>query len=141
MKTSARNQFLGKVKAIKRGPVTTEVILDIGGSDELVASITSDSLDHLQLTEGMEAYALIKAPWVIITTDDSIKTSCRNQLRGTVVRCQEGTVNDEVIIELAGGKTLAAVVTAESFKSLELKVGMPVTALIKAPHIILAVAS
>src|SRR5574340_759741 len=87
-----------------------------------------------------EAYALIKAPWVILTTDDSLRTSARNRLCGTVVRCQEGAVNGEVIVELAGGKTVAAIVTNDSIRSLGLKVGVRACALIKASHIILAVA-
>lgn len=66
--------------------------------------ITNESVAHLGLIVGSEAYAMIKAPWVIVTTSDGFKSSARNELRGTVVRCQEGAVNSEVIIELAGGK-------------------------------------
>lgn len=139
MQTSARNQFLGKVKTVKPGAVNAEVILDIGGGDELAAIITQDSVEHLGLKPGMEAYALVKAPWVILTTDDSLKTSARNRLCGTVVRCQEGAVNGEVIVELPGGKTVAAIVTNDSIHSLGLKVGVRACALIKASHIILAV--
>ena len=139
MQTSARNQFLGKVKTVKPGAVNAEVILDIGGGDQLAAIITMDSVEHLGLKPGMEAYALVKAPWVILTTDDSLKTSARNRLCGTVVRCQEGAVNGEVIVELPGGKTVAAIVTNDSIQSLGLKVGVRACALIKASHIILAV--
>jgi len=139
MKTSARNQFLGKVQTVKRGPINAEVILDIGGGDELASIITNDSVEHLDLKPGDEAYALIKAPWVILTTDDSLKTSARNRLCGTVVRCQEGPVNAEVVIELPGGKLVAAVVTDDSIKSLGLQVGTCACALIKASHIILAI--
>lgn len=139
MQTSARNQFLGKVKTVKPGAVNAEVILDIGGGDELAAIITMDSVEHLGLKPGMEAYALVKAPWVILTTDDSLKTSARNRLCGTVVRCQEGAVNGEVIVELPGGKTVAAIITHSSIQSLGLKVGVRACALIKASHIILAV--
>ena len=139
MQTSARNQFLGKVKSVKTGAVNDEVILDIGGGDELAAIITSDSTQHLGLAPGVEAYALIKAPWVILTTDTSMKTSARNRLCGTVARCQEGAVNGEVVIELPGGKLVTAIVTNESIESLGLKVGARACALIKASHIILAV--
>ena len=139
MQTSARNQFLGKVKTVKPGAVNAEVILDIGGGNEIAAIITQDSVEHLGLKPGMEAYALVKAPWVILTTDDSLKTSARNRLCGTVVRCQEGAVNGEVIVELPGGKTVAAIVTNDSIQSLGLKVGVRACALIKASHIILAV--
>jgi molybdate transport system regulatory protein len=141
MKTSARNQFLGKVKTVKIGAVNAEVILDIGGGDELAAIITNDSVEHLDLKPGDEAYALIKAPWVILTTDDSLKTSARNRLCGTVVRCQEGAVNGEVVIELPGGKLVAAIITNDSIHSLGLKIGVKACALIKASHIILAIAA
>lgn len=139
MQTSARNQFLGTVQSVKTGAVNAEVILDIGGGDELAAIITNDSVEHLALKPGLEAYALVKAPWVILTTDDGLKTSARNCLCGTVVRCQEGAVNGEVIIELAGGKTVAAIVTNDSIQSLGLNAGVRACALIKASHVILAV--
>jgi molybdate transport system regulatory protein len=127
------------VAQIKSGAVNDEVILDIGGGDQLVAIITHDSVEHLALVPGMEAYALVKAPWVILTTDNSLKTSARNRLCGTVVRCQEGAVNAEVVIELPGGKLVTSIVTNDSIHSLGLKVGERACALIKASHIILAV--
>lgn len=139
MKTSARNQFLGTVKTIKSGPINAEVVLDIGSGDTLAAVITNESVEHLALKVGSEAYAMIKAPWVIVTTSDGFKTSARNELHGTVVRCQEGAVSGEVIIELSGGKTVAAIVTNDSIKSLGLKEGVKACALIKASHVILAV--
>ena len=139
MKTSARNQFLGKIKSIKLGAVNSEVVMDIGGGDSIAAVITNESVDHLGLKVGTEAYAMIKAPWVIVTTSEGFKTSARNELHGTVVRCQEGAVNGEVIIELAGGKTVAAIITNDSIKSLGLKDGVKACALIKASHVILAV--
>jgi molybdate transport system regulatory protein len=139
MKTSARNQFLGRVKSVKHGPVNAEVILDIGGGDELAAVITEDSAEHLALEPGAEAYALVKAPWVIVTTDESLKTSARNRLCGTVVRCQEGAINAEVVIELPGGKLVVATITNDSARELGLAEGRRACALIKASHVILAI--
>ena len=139
MKTSARNQFLGHVSTVKNGPINAEVTLDIGGGDQLTAVITNDSAKQLGLAPGAEAYALIKAPWVILSTDEGLKTSARNNLRGTVVRCQEGAVNAEVVIELPGGKMVVATVTNESVHELGLSIGKRANALIKASHIILAV--
>ncbi|HEX2604462.1 MAG TPA: TOBE domain-containing protein [Oxalicibacterium sp.] len=139
MQTSARNQFLGTVKSVQRGAVNAEVILDIGSGSELAAIITNDSAEHLALEKGSEAYALVKAQWIVLAVDQHIKTSARNCLSGTVVRRQEGAVNAEVVIELPGGKTVAAIITNESVKTLGLKEGMRASALIKASHIILAV--
>jgi molybdate transport system regulatory protein len=141
MKTSARNQFFGQVKAVLKGPVSAEVILDLGAGDEIVAVITNESLDTLALKPGSDAFALVKAPWVIVTREEGAsKTSARNRLCGVVVRCQLGTVNGEVVIELAGGKTVAAVLTSESIRELGLEEGVRACALIKASHVILAVA-
>ena len=139
MKTSARNQFLGTVKSIKQGPINAEVVLDIGGGNDLAAVITHDSAQQLGLAVGSEAYALIKAPWVIVTTDTSLRASARNCLSGTVVRCVQGAINSEVVIELAGGKLVAATVTNESIDELGLTEGKRASALIKASHVILAV--
>lgn len=139
MKTSARNQFLGEVKSIKTGAVNAEVIMDIGGGDTLVAVITNESLGHLKLEVACEVYALIKAPWIILTTSENCKTSARNELRGTVVRCMPGEVNTEVVLELPGGKTVTAIATSESIRNLGIKVGEKACALIKASHVILAV--
>ncbi|HWV63213.1 MAG TPA: TOBE domain-containing protein [Oxalicibacterium sp.] len=141
MQTSARNQFLGTVKAVKKGAVNAEVIVDIGNAAELAAIITNDSADHLALESGSEVFALVKAQWIILTTETNLKTSARNTLTGTVVRCQEGAVNAEVVIELPGGKTVASIITNESVKTLNLKEGVKASALIKASHIILAVPS
>ena len=139
MQTSARNQFLGAVKAVTKGAVNAEVIIDIGSGAELAAIITNDSAEHLALEPGSEVYALVKAQWIILTTEMHFKTSARNALTGTVMRCQEGAVNAEVVIELPGGKTIAAIITNESVRTLDLKEGVQATALIKASHIILAV--
>jgi molybdate transport system regulatory protein len=141
MKTSARNQFLGTVVGVKEGAVNADVVLDIGGNERIHAVITNESLEHLALEVGKEAYALFKAPWVILTGEDNFKTSARNKLAGKVTQIHRGTINSEVNVELAGGKIVSAVLTNESLDSLDLKIGVPVCALIKASHVILAVAA
>ncbi|ODU50671.1 MAG: transporter [Thiobacillus sp. SCN 63-374] len=139
MHTSARNQFSGTVKTVQKGAVNAEVILDLGGGVELAAIITNASVDHLALASGSSAIALIKAPWVILTTDEKLKTSARNHLCGTISACREGAVNGEVVLDLAGGRQLVAIVTNDSIQNLGLKAGVRACALIKASHIILAV--
>lgn len=140
MQTSSRNQFLGTVTQVTNGPINSEVVLDIGGGDELVAVITHNSVEHLGLAVGVQAYALVKAPWVILAKDDGqFITSARNHLCGTIVSLQQGAVNSEVILELPGGKTVTAVITNTSVQDMQLEVGGKACALIKASHIILAV--
>ncbi|MBF0271132.1 MAG: TOBE domain-containing protein [Magnetococcales bacterium] len=139
MKTSARNQFPGRIQQITIGAVNAEVILNIGGEDSLAAIITKTSVEQLGLAPGVEAYAMVKASWVILTTDDTVQTSARNRLCGIVSRCVEGAVNGEVILELPGGQSVVAIITNDSIRTLGLKNGMRACALIKSSHIILAV--
>ncbi len=140
MKTSVRNVFRGRVKAVREGAVNDEVVLDLGGGDALTAVITRESTRNLGLAPGKEALALVKAPWIILTSaDGGLRTSARNRLCGKVSRCVEGAVNAEVVLELPGGKTVTAIITNESVHSLGLAVGVKACALIKASHVILAV--
>lgn len=138
MQTSARNQFLGTISDIKKGAVNSEVSVDIGANEPVCAVITNESLEHLDLQFGTEVYALIKASWVVLSIEPSIKSSARNHLVGEVVRIAEGAVSSEVILELAGGKLLTAVITNESMAEMQLILGMRAAGLIKASHIILA---
>lgn len=138
MKTSARNQFSGKVVDLKEGAVNDEVTLEIVGGQHIVATITRDSCDSLSLVVGAEAFALVKASSVIVVTElGNARLSARNQLIGTITRVQEGAVNTEVSIELPGGGTIAAIITRDSGVKLALAVGMQATAIFKASSVIL----
>ncbi|GAB3466351.1 TOBE domain-containing protein [Azotobacter salinestris] len=66
-----------------------------------------------------------------------MKISARNVFTGTVSALKEGAVNAEVDIILGGGDKLAAVVTMESAKALQLAAGKPVVAVVKAPWVLL----
>jgi molybdopterin-binding protein len=69
MKISARNQIPGTVKMIKKGPVSTEVVISIAGGNEMVSSITTHSAESLKLKEGSKVYAVVKASEVMIAVD------------------------------------------------------------------------
>ncbi len=69
MKISARNILNGTVQRIVNGPVNTEVTVRLPGGEEVVSIITRSSAQDLQLSEGKEVYAVIKASHVMIATD------------------------------------------------------------------------
>ncbi len=69
MKLSARNALKGKVVKIIHGTVNAEVILELPGGSQVVAMITNESAKSLELKEGSEAYAVIKASNVMIAVD------------------------------------------------------------------------
>ncbi len=61
MKLSARNILKGKIIQIVKGAVNSEVILELPGGEQLVSIITNASVESLELKEGKQAYAIIKA--------------------------------------------------------------------------------
>jgi molybdopterin-binding protein len=69
MKISARNQIPGTVRMIKKGPVSTEVVISIAGGDEIVSSITTTSAEKMNLHEGSKVYAIMKASEVMVGID------------------------------------------------------------------------
>jgi molybdopterin-binding protein len=69
MKISARNVLPGKILSIVRGPVTTEVTLEIASGIHIVSTITSNSAESLKLKEGDHAYGIVKSSSVMIGVD------------------------------------------------------------------------
>jgi len=137
VKTSARNQLRGEVIAINQGAVNSEVSLRIGEQQLLTAIITCDSLATLGLEIGDSAIALVKASWVLLSPDTTLKSSARNKLVGRVARIARGAVNSDITLDLGGGKSIAAVITNESLDELELAEGQEACALFKASSVIL----
>ena len=140
MKVSARNVFKGQVSQVQDGAVNAEVVLTLPGGEQLVAVVTLESVRNLGIAVGKEAIALIKAPWVMLMTESSdIRLSARNCLQGKVLSVNDGAVNAEVVIELAGGSKVYSIVTRDAVAELGLAPGVRATAVIKASHIILGV--
>lgn len=69
MKISARNQIPGTVKLVKKGPVSTEVVISISGGNEIVSTITTHSAEKMNLQEGSKVYAIMKASEVMVGID------------------------------------------------------------------------
>jgi molybdate transport system regulatory protein len=142
MKVSARNMLQGKVTSVQKGAINSEVTLNLAGNQSVVAVVTNESVQKLGLAQGTEAYALVKAPLVVIAKDvNGMKFSTRNALEGTVQEVKRGSVNADVTVEVAGGLKLSAIITEKSIDSMGLKQGDKVTALFKASSVILATAS
>lgn len=142
MKTSARNQFLGKISQIKQGSVNDEIELVIANGEKIVATVTRESSENLGLKVGGEAFALIKSSSVILVTDEEgMRFSARNFLTGKVVHVVPGAINSEVVLDLSDGVVIAAVVTNESVKHLNLTAGMSASAMFKVSNVILGVSA
>jgi molybdopterin-binding protein len=75
MKLSARNVLKGKVVNVVKGAVNSQVVLEIAPGVQLTSIITSEALTDLGLAKGKQAYAIIKAPNVMLGVDDSISAN------------------------------------------------------------------
>ena len=69
MKLSARNQLKGTVTKVDLGPISAEVVLDLGGGQTIVAVITRSSAEAMGLAVGQTAYAVVKASSVMMAVD------------------------------------------------------------------------
>jgi molybdate transport system regulatory protein len=138
MKVSTRNAFIGKVVKTVKGELKTEVTLAIQGGGQIIAIITNESLENLGLHEGTLAYAIIKANSVIIGAGDGdIKVSVSNMLPGSIIKLTRNIVTTDLIVELAGGNTISAVIPRECCDSLGLEEGDRVRAMFNAASVIL----
>lgn len=68
-----------------------------------------------------------------------MKISARNQLKGKVIKITEGSVNSEVVIELAPGVVITSIITKSSASNMKLEVGKEAFAVVKASNVIVGV--
>jgi len=69
MKLSARNSFPGKITAVRLGPISAEVTINIAPGIDIVSVISASSAQSLGLAVGKPAYAVIKASSVMVGVD------------------------------------------------------------------------
>lgn len=140
MKISARNQIVGKVVELKKGPVNCEVVVAVAEGDKIVSVVTNDAIDALGLKVGSEAVCIFKAQSVLLgKADVALALSARNKIKGTITEIKDGAVNCEIILSTAAGLKVTAIVTEDAKKELSLTKGDTVYAIIKASSILVGV--
>lgn len=140
MKTSARNSFTGRVSHITRDGLMVEVELTTMAGLRVVAVITDESLRNLGLAEGSIATAIIKAPWVFLSTSEKeYSTSARNRFPGIIAEIKNTAVACEVVTDLADGTKICALVTRESVEQMNLRPGLEIQVMFKAFSVIINV--
>lgn len=153
LKTSARNQFLGRVSQVWPGSVNDDIELALAGGQRIVATVTHDSAVGLGLVAGVEAFALVKASAVCLLEaqpgecgdrlgdklGDQSGGAPRNRLAGRVARLQVGVTLTEVVLELAGGASIVAVIANAERERLALAVGAAASAIFAPASVILGV--
>ncbi|MDD5360385.1 MAG: TOBE domain-containing protein [Sulfurovaceae bacterium] len=135
MKTSARNQFEGKIVEFIEGAVMTEVKIEVSDSVHICATITNEGKESLGLNVGNTVGAIVKASSIILSKS-KLKTSARNNIQGNVAEVIKGAVNSEVKISI-GSSVVCAIVTNESIDDLSIAKGDSIYAIFKASSVIL----
>jgi molybdopterin-binding protein len=69
MALSARNNLGGTVRAVTTDEVMAEVVIELDGGETVTSTITRGSADRLDLSEGDEVAAVIKASEVMVEKD------------------------------------------------------------------------
>jgi molybdopterin-binding protein len=69
MKLSARNVIPGKIVEVVKGATTAHVRIEVASGTVVTASITNAAVDELALRVGDRAYAVVKAPDVMVGKD------------------------------------------------------------------------
>ncbi|MFH1033099.1 MAG: TOBE domain-containing protein [Pseudomonadota bacterium] len=67
-----------------------------------------------------------------------LRTSARNSFQGRITRITRGSLQSQVELISTGGFEIVSVITNDSLAILSLRRGMPVTALVKAPWVIIS---
>lgn len=142
IKTSATNQLFGIITAIQKGAVNAEVLVELKGGEQIVASLALTELKRLELSIGDDVVMLINDPEIIINTDPgNYPLSARNCLRGTVIRVQYDGVDSEIVINLPSGNSLVATISQVSALALGLNPGISAYAVFKSNAVILGALS
>ncbi len=69
MALSARNRLTGTVTSVKTDDIMAEIVVELGDGQTVTSTITRGSADRLDLAEGDEVDAVIKASEVMVNKD------------------------------------------------------------------------
>lgn len=69
MALSARNRLTGTVTSVETDEIMAEVVIELPDRQSITSTITRGSADRLDLSEGDEVQAVIKASEVMVNKD------------------------------------------------------------------------
>ena len=140
MRTSARNQFFGRIVAVSARTVDAQVEIEIQGGERITAGLTNESVESLGLRPGRPVWALVKAVAVgIVPAPDPQAPPGTNTLCGVIEQITRGDGPAEVVVALPSGVTVRGVIAADLFDRLAITEQAPVCATFPAGSVIVGV--
>ena len=120
-KTSARNEFFGKITNIRKGDIQSQIELITVSGAAITTVITNNSLKRLGLKIGSLITAEVKAPWVMLQkTHVRPMCSAENIFSGTVTQIQRGKLTSEFIVRIQDGTEVCSLVTEKHRRELDI---------------------
>ena len=140
MRTSARNQFIGRIVAVTMRTVDAEVVLEIQGGQRICAGVTCESVESLGLRPARRVWALVKAAAIdVVPAAPPDARPGTNHLCGTIQRITRGDGPAEVVVALPTEVTVCGVVASGTLDRLGLTEGTPACAVFSPASVILGV--
>ena len=137
-RTSARNTFFCKVTNIVKGDIQSLIEMTTLEGHPIITVITNDSVKRLGLVPDKWVIAEVKAPQVMLQSNDvSWACSVENRFKGVVTRITRGKINTECIVTVSDALQICAVVSAAGPWISGIKQGDPVRALFTAVSVVL----
>jgi molybdopterin-binding protein len=68
-----------------------------------------------------------------------MKLSARNQLKGKILKVEEGLITAKVVLDLGNGNIISSIISKEAVHDLNLKPGDDAFAVIKATEVIIGI--
>ncbi|MDD5156933.1 TOBE domain-containing protein [Sulfurimonas sp.] len=135
--TSARNQLPCSLQNIQLNGLYSTLTLSLNGTDTLLSTITTKSVENMGLAVGCTLYAIIKSSDITVVSSQSNLDDTNNILYGTIESINGVEKNREIILRLKGGTQLVALERQPSV--CDLKVGSQACAIISPMHIIIGI--
>jgi len=66
-----------------------------------------------------------------------MKLSARNQLKGKILKVDEGLITAKVVLDLGNGNIISAIISKDAITDLDLKPGIEAFAIIKSTEVII----
>lgn len=68
-----------------------------------------------------------------------MKISARNQIKGKIIKIEEGAVNAIVVLDTGNGNQISATISMDSVKELGLEIGNEAYAIVKATSVMIGI--
>ncbi|GGK59362.1 TOBE domain-containing protein [Amphritea balenae] len=135
---SARNQFIGRVTAIKRSGINDYINIELNSGLTLASEVTQRSSEKLKLYPGREVLAMIKAPSVrLLSETDVLDAGNQNIFSGTLISHSVLSQQHELIVQIATDQTICLMLELDECKA-EFELGQVLNVAIDSTQILLA---